>query len=594
MGLLQRAVETYDAHGSIIGVEEEGRQMLVPVCHMLARADLEIVLESDGRFSFARLVDKQEPKIPIPVTEESAGRTSGACAHPLCDQLSYLSPCRENKHALYVQQLTAWAASSHSHPMLLPILAYIKGGTILSDLQDCGLITLDSDGIPTDEKLMVRWRVHGEFTPRDGCWEQPSLYQAFQDWYLSLRAGSSPALCMITGEETIPAEQHPKGIIPFNANAKLISANDKSGFTFRGRFTEESQAATVGYLASQKAHNALRWIAAEQGVAFGGRIFLCWLPQGKRVCNAAGPFGDPGKVLTKASDYRQELANTLKGYRSQLPEQTSSVVIAALDAATPGRLSLTYYNELMGSDYLQRLHDWDKHCCWYGWNRHIQSPLLRQIIDCAFGTQVTEKGQTRLRTDAKIVGQHMQRLLACRVDGTRIPLDILKALVNRASSTAYETSVREFILSTACAVIQKYRYDYFKEECDMELHPENEDRSYQFGRLLAVLEKAERETYSAGENREPNAMRMHSVFKRRPLYAADIIEGQLEKAYFPRLYPGRRTYYKKLIGEIMDKIYSTPQAQWNAPLKETFLMGYYLQRNELYRPKNNGENEEEL
>ena len=87
MGLFQKAAETYDAHLSYVGVEREGHQTLAPVAHILTRAELEITLNKDGTFSSARLVDKSEPKIPIPATEDSAGRTSGACAHPLCDQL---------------------------------------------------------------------------------------------------------------------------------------------------------------------------------------------------------------------------------------------------------------------------------------------------------------------------------------------------------------------------------------------------------------------------------------------------------------------------------------------------------------------------
>lgn len=597
MGLLQKAVETYDAHSELIGKEIEGHQILVPVSHILTNADLEIALERDGRFSSARLVDKKEPKIPLPVTEGSAGRTSKPCPHPLCDTLDYLAPHNQEKHRLYVEQLTNWTESSHTHPMLLPILTYIKGGTILSDLSDCGLITLNDKGIPTQGDMLVRWRVHGiGTTSKDGCWQQLSLFQAFQNWYASRQGERKKALCMITGDDTVPAEQHPKGIIPIMGNAKLISANDKSGFTFRGRFTEESQASTVGYLASQKAHNALRWLAAEQGTIFGGRTFLCWNPQGRRICHAAGPFGDPSKVITKPSDYRQELKNTLMGYRSQLPEKDSRVVIAAFDAATTGRLSLTYYNELMDSDYLERLHDWDSHCCWYyGRNHKIQSPPLRTIISCAYGTQVIQGKNAELKTDEKVLAQQIQTLIACRVDGARLPLNLIKALVNRASSPqSYQVSVRESILSTACAVIQKYQYDRYQEECDMELNPEKADRSYQYGRLLAVLEKAERDTYSDGETREPNAIRMQSVFSRRPLYAANSIEGQLERAYFPRLSPGSRCYYKKLIGEIMEQIYTYPQSQWNTPLGETYLMGYYLQRNELYQSKKNPKSEEEL
>ena len=120
MGLLQKAVETYDAHSSFVGEESQEHQVLLPVSHILARADLEITLEPEGTFSSARAVDRSEPKIPIPATEESAGRTSGACAHPLCDQLCYLAPCSEEKHRLYVDQLAAWANSLIATPCSCP------------------------------------------------------------------------------------------------------------------------------------------------------------------------------------------------------------------------------------------------------------------------------------------------------------------------------------------------------------------------------------------------------------------------------------------------------------------------------------------
>ena len=603
MGLLQKAVETYEAHSSFVGEESQEHQVLLPVSHILARADLEITLEPEGAFSSARAVDRSEPKIPIPATEESAGRTSGACAHPLCDQLCYLAPCSEEKRHLYVDQLAAWANSPYSHPMLLPILTYVRGGTILSDLGGTGLIELDEKGVPKNEKLMVRWRVHGVGTPRDGCWQQPSLFRAFQDWYASLQPEGSSALCMITGRHAAAAKQHQKGIIPINGNAKLISSNDTSNFTFRGRFTDDSQAATVSYEASQKAHNALRWIAAEQGARaiFGGRTFLCWNPQGIQVCHATAGFGNRSQVKTVPSDYRRELKNTLDGMRSQLPQQ-SGVVIAAFDAATTGRLSVTYYNELLGSDYLQRLHDWDDHCCWFfGWDKFkaksaIQAPLLWRIVACAFGTPAREKGQLRLKTDDKIMGQQMQRLVACRVDRGHMPLDIMRALFHRASTpqSFEDPAVREEILATACAVIRKYRYDVYKEDCDMEFDPNKNDISFQFGRLLAVLEKVERDTYDDSETREPNAIRLQSIYSQRPLHTADMIERQLERAYFPRLTkPAFRAYYKNLIGEIMEKIYAYPKEEWNARLKETYLMGYYLQRKELYTKKEKSEENRE-
>ena len=126
----------------------------------------------------------------------------------------------------------------------------------------------------------------------------------------------------------------------------------------------------------------------------------------------------------------------------------------------------------------------------------------------------------------------------------------------------------------------------------MALEPEKKDRSYQFGRLLAVMEKVERDTYDTNESREPNAIRMQSVFCQRPMYAANSIEKQLEKAYYPRLKPGSRIWYKNLIGQIMEIISQFPGEE-NTPLGDSYLMGYYLQRSALYTKKANNEEENE-
>lgn len=586
MGLLQRACETYDCHARYVGLIQEGHETLAPISHILTSAQIEITLDQDGNFVGARVVDKAEPKIVIPVTEESGGRSgTKPRSHPLCDQLKYLATYNSEKHDMYVEQLADWEGSAYGHPKLQPILNYVKGGTILSDLAQCGVIQLDEAGRPKNEDALVRWRVNGlDLEENTACWEDQSLFDAFIAYYKAKTEQQTQTLCMISGESARPASQHPKGIIPLcGGNAKLISSNDSSGFTYRGRFSEDWQAATVSYEASQKAHNALRWLAAEQGaqVVFGGRAFLCWNPQGKKVCGVTGPFRINAKPTTEPTEYQEDLQKTLLGYKAELPG-SAGVVIAAFDAATMGRLSLTYYNELMGSDFLQRLHDWDATCCWPNRQGEIWSPSLWQIINCAFGTRQGEL----LKTDDRVLKQQMQRLVSCRVDRAKLPTDLKQALVQRASTPlAYELKLREKILFTACAVLKKYHYDQNKEVWSMELDPNKQDRSYQFGRLLAVLEKVERDTYGSEEGREPNAIRLQSVFCQRPMYAAANIEKQLERAYFPRLRPNARAFYKSIISQIMEEIHTFPDSQWNQPLADTYLMGYYLQRGALYQSK---------
>ena len=586
MGLLQKAVETYESHYAYASKNTEGQVMMAPVGHIVTRAELEITLDMDGNFVTATAVDKSEPKIIIPVTESSAGRTSAPCAHPLCEQIGYLIPDNKEKYELYTEQLAAWEASEHSHPKLMPILRYVRGNSLPADLLRCGLIKLNSSGLPENEKQLIRWRILGDDI--EACWLDPTLFQAFTDYYLANHEGGT-SLCMVTGEEATAALQHPKGIIPINGNAKLISANDSSGFTYRGRFLEECQALSVGYKSSQKAHNALRWLAQEQGIPLGGRTFLCWNPQGRTIVQPHLPFMKASKPIFRPSDYRDELRKVLNSKQAEL-HLSDGVVLAAFDAATTGRLSVTYYNELQGLDFLQRLHDWDASCCWPHRKFGIESPSLRMIVDCAFGTQRDGK----LETDDRILRQQIQRLIACRVDRALIGGDIVKALTSRASrAQAYDEYVWEDILFTACAVIRKYRTDRFKEEWDMALEPEKKDRSYQFGRLLAVMEKVERDTYDSGESRDANAIRMQSVFCQRPMYAAGILEKQLERAYFPRLRPGSRIWYKNLIGEIMAVISAFPQEDWNKPLEDSYLMGYYLQRSALYTKNTVNDTEED-
>lgn len=93
----------------------------------------------------------------------------------------------------------------------------------------------------------------------------------------------------------------------------------------------------------------------------------------------------------------------------------------------------------------------------------------------AYGNPRREKGTIRMDVEDGVLGQQMQRLVACRVDQGHMPLDIVRALVQKASSPQCfsdpktQNRLWEDILATACAVIQKYRHDIYKEKCLMDL-----------------------------------------------------------------------------------------------------------------------------
>ena len=119
----------------------------------------------------------------------------------------------------------------------------------------------------------------------------------------------------------------------------------------------------------------------------------------------------------------------------------------------------------------------------------------------------------------------------------------------------------------------------------MALDTLNPDRSYLFGRLLAVAEHVERSTYGKDEGRETNAIRMQTVFAQRPMYAWRIIEERLNP-YFARLTPSLRGYYKNLIGGIAENL-DLDDPALNSPLDDVYLLGYYHQRTALFTKKEN-------
>ena len=597
MGLMQKALETYDAMSAWVGVAVENRETLAPVAHITTKAKIEITLDADGSFVQARAVDE---KIVVPVTEKSAGRTSGSAAHPLCEQVEYLLPTNKKEFGLYTKQLEAWANSKYGSPKLNAILNYVRSGTLQTDLARAGLLQTDEKGAVKNEKDMVRWIVNGVGEESGPVWTDPKLLCGFGEFYLESRAGTDDCLCMLTGEETLGATQHLKGVVAKHGNAKIISKNNEEPLNYLGRFADAGEAATVGYIASQKAHNALKWLVCNDGYPFGSRTFVCWNPQGLEVPKVQTPLGknrksDGREAPLKPTAYREELKKTVRGWKNSLP-QNAGVVLAAFDAATTGRLAVLYYNELRASDFIDRLAYWDETCCWYDSRWGTMSPLLDRIVQFAFGVQRGSDEKARMEVDDRVYAQQLQRLLTCRTEKAAMPEDVMRALVRRCDNLqVYNAHNRDTLLFTACAVIRKYRMDRRKEDLPMALEPDKRDRSYQFGRLLAVLEKAERDTYDREEKRETNAIRLQPMFVRRPGTTAKTVLEQVKNAYYPRLSVGIRNFYEILIGQIMEQISECTEEKYDAPLSETYLLGYYLQKNALYTKKQDdteGENDD--
>src|SRR5699024_3086638 len=111
-------------------------------------------------------------------------------------------------------------------------------------------------------------------TPNDPVvWEDTNLFNEFIT-YLETTTEMEMGYCYVTGKETLLTTQHGSRLRNAGDMSKLISANDSSGYTYRGRFAKSTEAVQIGYDVSQKAHHALRWLLQRQGTYVDSRYFV--------------------------------------------------------------------------------------------------------------------------------------------------------------------------------------------------------------------------------------------------------------------------------------------------------------------------------
>lgn len=377
MSWLQHLYETYEM---CYGREPDGSTKLLPIAHTTQQAHIEVVLDGQGRFRRASTLAKEDATTLIPCTESSGGRSgSKPTCHPLCDKLQYLASDYlefggevtsgfakdpSEPHRIFMNSLSSWCFSEHGHAKLNAVLHYVKRGNVIADLVSYKILPVESgkliktwDGDKNQEPAIykslppgqlpqdafVRWRVEDNEVA-SGTWEDSALINSWIAHYAEIQ--TSRGFCMVQGVETTLATQHPAKLRHAADKAKLISANDDSGFTFRGRFFGADEAVGVGFEVTQKAHNALRWLLQRQGSRNGDQAIVSWTKTGVDVPDLmADSFGLLSNLNESPSDatagqaFALQLKRAINGYKATLVP-TEMIYVIALDSATPGRMSI--------------------------------------------------------------------------------------------------------------------------------------------------------------------------------------------------------------------------------------------------------------
>lgn len=612
--------ELYRVYETQSGAEhEDSEHRLLCVAHSTANAQIEITIDENGTFVDAKALSKEEgQKTVIPVTESSGARANGIAPMPLADKLKYIAGDYEKYTSIdnseyftkYIDQLKAWKDSVHTHPAVNALFVYLSKKSVISDLLGInGILEQDDKGMLTDKNKIagidqkdafVRFVVqYSNLNRNQKTYEDKTLYESFIGFNSTLT--DNIGLCYATGKTGPVTENHPSKIRNTGDKAKLISANDTSNYTYRGRFKTKSEAVSVGYDFSQKVHNALKWLIERQGKNYSGMTVVVWSSVLAELPNISGSADDDlfGDMFEETPDtmpvYKEYLSKSIFSRKANIPIN-SKVMIMGLDAATTGRMSVSLYSELTCSDFYENIKKWhtDTAVRKFSSKRKkvmIDSVGVHDIINCAFGY---ENSKGRLECKEDIVSDTALRLIPCITEGRPLQSDIMWALYHRASSPLlFEHSYNHRqTLEAACGIIQKYYKDhnYFgKGEISMAYDPKECDRSYLYGCLLAIADAAERDAYDDGDKGErvTNARRYWNTFSKRPFMTWQRIEEQL-LPYLNKL-GAKRVRYEKMLQDIKGKFTASNFAD-NTSLSPLYLLGFHHYTAEIFTSKKKEEN----
>ncbi|WKK70079.1 type I-C CRISPR-associated protein Cas8c/Csd1 [Brochothrix thermosphacta] len=297
--------ETYEKNSSKVGNVEisatNQEYTLVPISHTYQAAQVEITITLTGEILSADVIQKEKSSTLIPCTIDSATRSNAPVPHPLHDKLMYVAGDyeayggkikKDNPHQAYLEQLERWCAFDNDNEQIQAVYQYVKKGCLIADLVARGVLYTENG------KLLLKWSgstnkpaifqaLAGDQTTTfvrfkvvdttkifEPMWEDKAMFDSYIAFYKTQL--TTTGLCYVTGKTTALVEKHPSKLRYAGDMAKLISANDTNGYTYRGLFSDKNQVATISYEASQKAHNALKWLITRQGKVIDGRVFLFW------------------------------------------------------------------------------------------------------------------------------------------------------------------------------------------------------------------------------------------------------------------------------------------------------------------------------
>lgn len=601
MSFLQKLCDVYDAVIDTTGAE--GENALLPIGFVQKKIKYNVLLSHSGEFVTAQLLPDDAQSFAVPSTPQAEGRTgTNGAPFPLADGLKYLIAGKKNPlFDSYIAQLENWCRAPHAPECLRVLLNYLKRKTLYADLYSVFGRKLkyyrdesDTTGEGADAKSMACFSIAcvGE---EQRLWMRADVRQSWLKQLASM-PGEETGLCYITGLRLPIMENHPK----LQGNAKLISARDVGfPFQYKGRFVDDRSAATVSILASSKAHNALKWLLDHQGFHRYGMSIVGWntkFPELDLEEDDEKPLPDTfepyvNALLKSLSGCVRNLEAFSKSdeLTDEARQRIENIVLVGMQAATDGRMSVTYEQEMPGNVFTEHVRRWHEACRWQmpspsGTDSERPATWL-EICEAVMGVDAVRIAKGDFKADkaaTKRMRELQLRLLHCAIEGQALPGSMVSAAFHRAVQPLSFTTAKGkwdkdawlACVSTTCAMIRKHAID--SEDAFIPtpaLDASCADRDYLYGRLFAIAHMLEQ---NASEDSRTNAVRLMTRFVQRPTAAWLELYGKLLPYLRTLGKEGRACFYKRRLA-LAEGRFRPSDVSEGRPLSFQFLIGFSAQ-----------------
>lgn len=627
---LLRAYETAEETGWVDN-SQKSISPLLPIYHTSRRSNgkdtIAVLLDNEGNFMKAEFIGDGE-SIVFPVTSASVARSGkNPAPHPLVDKLTYyLSEINQGQYDTYHRQLDEWIVQCQEQEVK-NFLGLIQQFLLQDDFID--KITHSLLG-----RVIKREGIKVTYLTSDGSEKIVDLSAAFLEFkidqfigyqtvsvtnYVDLHKNyiayvesnqKADIICNISGKQEVLAAKH-RGLI---GNAKLISVSNNIE-TYKGRFKEREDVFTVGNQTSEKIHLMAKFLLENEHTHTwlgSGQHLINWFsddltnetqlnitsPKGEEVeDNGMIDFGEIFPVdipKFQVTETNQKIRSTFIHGKKQFGDG-ATYYVAIVNKTNDGRVALKYFRQLAVSQLLENLNKWQEKYSWQVKKKNGEyfecPPSYLDIILAAYGV---DRGRFLELDNDKFKSDQFQKLATSMIDGKDVPETILGKLNDNIKQRQKYGTTWNKVLFVSLALLHKYN----KEEFTPMLDHENKNRSYLFGRLLAIFELLELQRYQldgSKNDRITNAERYWTAYTSQPAKLMMNLTNKIKpyEEVVKLNNPGIFNKLEKEREEIMDLLGPLMQERGiNDPLDYRFIFGYYAEKQYFYTKQEKNESEE--